>query len=259
MNSEQLSPREIRRYSRQIMIPEIGIPGQEKLKQAKVLVVGAGGLGCPVLQYLTVAGVGRISIMEFDMVDESNLQRQVLYGSSDVGKLKSIIAKDRLEHLNSFCEFGIVNLRLDASNALNIIRNYDVIVDATDNFETRYIINDACVILNKPMVHGSIYKFEGVVSVFNYQGGATYRCFNPIHEKDKYKNPLPAQVGLFGVLPGIMGTYMANEVIKIITETGEVLSGKVLLINIFKNSFNTFSVKSIPENHKIKNLNKYGR
>ena len=161
------------------MIPEIGIEGQEKLKQAKVLVVGAGGLGCPVLQYLTVAGVGKISIIEFDMVDESNLQRQVLYGSSDVGKLKSIIAKNRLEHLNSLGDIGIINLRLDASNSLNILKDFDVIVDATDNFETRYIINDSCVILNKPMVHGSIYKYEGIVSVFNYKGGATYRCFNP--------------------------------------------------------------------------------
>jgi molybdopterin/thiamine biosynthesis adenylyltransferase len=254
MEYEILTPREIRRYSKQIMIPEIGIKGQEKLKQAKVLIVGAGGLGCPVLQYLTVAGVGKISIIEFDMVDESNLQRQVLYGSTDVGKLKSIIAKNRLEHLNSLCEFGIINLRLDASNALKILKEYDVIVDATDNFETRYIINDSCVILNKPMVHGSIYKYEGIVSVFNYKGGATYRCYNPLQEKDKNKNPSPAQVGLFGVLPGILGTYMANEVIKIITETGEVLSGKILLINISKNTFTTFSVNNIPENHHIKDL-----
>ena len=254
MNSETLSPREIRRYSRQIMIPEIGIKGQEKLKQAKVLVVGAGGLGCPVLQYLTVAGVGKISIIEFDMVDESNLQRQVLYGSSDVGKLKSIIAKNRLEHLNSLADFGIINLRLDASNALNILKDFDVIVDATDNFEARYIINDSCVILNKPMVHGSIYKYEGIVSVFNYKGGATYRCFNPLQEKDKYKNPLSAQVGLFGVLPGIIGTYMANEVIKIITETGEVLAGKILLINILNNTFSTIIVNNNPENHHVKDL-----
>jgi sulfur-carrier protein adenylyltransferase/sulfurtransferase len=254
MNGEKLSPREIRRYSKQIMIPEIGIKGQEMLKQAKVLVVGAGGLGCPVLQYLTVAGVGKISVIEYDMVDESNLQRQVLYGSSDVGKLKSIIVKTRLEHLNSLCEFGIINIRLNASNALNVLKDFDVIVDATDNLETRYIINDSCVILNKPMVHGAIYKHEGIVSVFNYKGGPTYRCFNPMQGEDKYKNPLPADVGLFGVLPGILGTYMANEVIKIITETGEVLAGKILLINISKNIFYSFSVNNIPENHNIKNL-----
>jgi molybdopterin/thiamine biosynthesis adenylyltransferase len=254
MSSELLSPREIRRYSKQIMIPGIGIKGQGMLKQAKVLVVGAGGLGCPVLQYLTVAGVGKISVIEFDMVDESNLQRQVLYGSSDVGKLKSIIAKNRLEHLNSFCEFGIFNLRLDASNALTVLKDFDVIVDATDNLETRYIINDSCVILDKPMVHGAIYKYEGVVSVFNYKGGPTYRCFNPSQEKDKYKNPLPAQVGLFGVLPGIIGTYMANEVIKIITETGDVVAGKILLINILNNTFNTININNNPENHNIKKL-----
>jgi len=245
-----LSSREIRRYSKQIMIPEIGIVGQEKLKRAKVLVIGAGGLGCPVLQYLTAAGVGKIGVAEFDMVDESNLQRQVLYGSADVGKLKSIIAKNRLSHLNSFVDLEIFNLRLDTSNSLKILQKYDVIVDATDNLDARYIINDACVILGKPMVHGAIYKYEGLISVFNYKGGATYRCYNPETKNKDFKNPLPAVVGLFGVLPGIIGTYMANEVIKVITGTGEVLSGKILLINILNNTFNTITVINIPENHK---------
>ncbi|TAL80680.1 MAG: HesA/MoeB/ThiF family protein [Bacteroidetes bacterium] len=254
MESDILSPREIRRYSKQIMIPEIGIKGQEKLKQSKILVVGAGGLGCPVLQYLTAAGVGKIAIAEFDMVDETNLQRQVLYGSTDVGKLKSIIAKNRLEHLNLFGEIDIINLRIDGSNSLSIIKSYDIIVDATDNIEARYIINDSCVILGKPMVHGSIFKYEGLISVFNYKGGPTYRCFNPSGPVSKSKNPLPSEVGLFGVLPGITGTYMANEVIKIITETGEVLSGKVLLFNTFNNTFKTISVNNIPENHNIKDL-----
>jgi sulfur-carrier protein adenylyltransferase/sulfurtransferase len=255
MTNDILTQREIRRYSKQIMIPEIGVKGQEKLKQAKVLVIGAGGLGCPVLQYLTVAGVGNIAIAEFDMVNETNLQRQVLYGSTDVGKLKSIIAKNRLEHLNSLLHFEIFNLLINASNSLSILKNFDVIVDATDNLKTRYIINDSCVILNKPMVHGSIYKYEGVVSVFNFKGGATYRCFNPADLNKNHKNPLPSEVGLFGVLPGITGTYMANEVIKIITESGDVLSGKVLLINIFNNTFNIFNVSNIPENHNIKDLN----
>jgi molybdopterin/thiamine biosynthesis adenylyltransferase len=254
MEGELLSPREKRRYRKQIMIPEIGINGQEKLKSSKVLVVGAGGLGCPVLQYLTVAGIGQITIVEFDMVDETNLQRQVLYGSDDVGKLKSIIAKNRLEHLNSLSQFGIINLRLDASNALSILKGFDVIIDATDNLEARYIINDACVILNKPMVHGSIYKFEGMVSVFNYNGGATYRCYNPFSNQKNIRNPKPAEVGLFGVLPGITGTLMANEVIKIITGTGDILSGKILLINIFNNTFTTIAVNNIPENHNIKDL-----
>jgi sulfur-carrier protein adenylyltransferase/sulfurtransferase len=254
MESQFLSQREIRRYSKQIMITEIGITGQEKLKRAKVLVVGAGGLGCSVLQYLTVAGTGKIALAEFDMVDESNLQRQVLYGSNDVGKLKSIIAKNRLEHLNSLVEFEVFNLRIDVSNALKILENFDIIVDATDNFDARYIINDSCVILNKPMVHGSIFKYEGMVSVFNYKGGPTYRCYNPAVPDKSFKNPAPAQVGLFGVLPGITGTFMANEVIKIITETGDVLSGKVLLFNILYNTFNTFYVKNIQENHDITKL-----
>jgi molybdopterin/thiamine biosynthesis adenylyltransferase len=254
MTNNILSQREIRRYSKQIMIPEIGIRGQEKLKQAKVLVIGAGGLGCPVLQYLAAAGVGNIAIAEFDMVDETNLQRQVLYGSSDVGKLKSIIAKNRLEHLNTLIEFQLLNLRLDATNSLNILKNFDIIVDATDNLDTRYIINDSCVILNKPMVHGSIFKYEGVVSVFNFKDGPTYRCYFPSENRNLFRNPLPSQVGLFGVLPGLTGTYMANEVIKIITETGDILSGKVLLINIFNNTFKIFTVNSIPENHNIKDL-----
>jgi sulfur-carrier protein adenylyltransferase/sulfurtransferase len=254
METNFLTPREMRRYGKQIMIQEIGIKGQEKLKKAKVLVVGAGGLGCPVLQYLTVAGVGKVSIAEFDVVDEANLQRQVLYGSADVGKLKSIIAKNHLEHLNSHVELEIFNLRIDASNSLTILKNFDIIVDATDNFNARYIINDSCVILNKPMVHGSIFKFEGVISVFNYKGGPTYRCYNPYIMNKEFKNPLSSQAGLFGVLPGITGTLMANEVIKIITESGEILSGKVLLINIFNNSFNTFYLNNVPENHNIKDL-----
>jgi sulfur-carrier protein adenylyltransferase/sulfurtransferase len=257
MESQILSQREVRRYSKQIMIGEVGIIGQEKLKRAKVLVVGAGGLGCPVLQYLTAAGVGKIAIAEFDMVDESNLQRQVLYGSNDVGKLKSIIAKNRLEHLNHLVEFEVFNLRFDAGNALKILKHFDVIVDATDNFDARYVINDSCVITNKPMVHGSIYKYEGMISVFNYMGGPTYRCYNPVIMNKKFNNPLPSQVGLFGVLPGITGTYMANEVIKIITGTGEILSGKLLLFNIMNNTFKTFNITNIPENHNINELKDY--
>jgi sulfur-carrier protein adenylyltransferase/sulfurtransferase len=254
MEDSILSPREIRRYSKQIMIPDIGLKGQEKLKQAKVLVVGAGGLGCPLLQYLVAAGVGNIGIAEYDSVDESNLQRQVLYGSEDLGKLKSIKAKNSLERMNPLVEIEVYNLRCDRSNSLRIFKNYDIIIDATDNYEARYIINDACVILGKPMVHGAIYKYEGTISVFNYKGGATYRCYNPRPEIRVNKNPEPPAVGLFGVLPGITGTYMANEVIKIITETGEILSGMVLLINILNNTFNTFTIKNIPENHDIKSL-----
>jgi adenylyltransferase/sulfurtransferase len=251
MESQNLSPREIRRYGKQIMLPEIGPEGQEKLKASSVLVVGAGGLGCPVLQYLTAAGLGKIGIIEFDRVDETNLQRQVLYGSVDVGKLKSIIVRDRLDHLNSLVSLEIINLRLDANNALKIIREFDIVIDATDNYETRYIINDSCVILNKPMVHGSIYKFEGQVSVFNYKGGPTYRCYNPFDRSKAERNPKPSDVGLMGVLPGITGTYMANEVIKIITGAGDVLSGKVLIFNIKNNSFRTIVIRANPENRNI--------
>jgi adenylyltransferase/sulfurtransferase len=254
MESVILTPREVRRYTKQIMIPEIGLEGQEKLKKAKVLVVGAGGLGCPVLQYLAAAGIGKIGIVEFDKVDESNLQRQVLYGSLDVGKLKAIIAKNWLEHLNSLVEIEIFNLRLDAANALGLVKQYDIIVDATDNYEVRYIINDACVINNKTMVHGAIFKFEGQASVFNYKNGPTYRCYNPYDKSQEFKNPKPADVGLMGVLPGITGTIMANEVIKVITDTGLVLSGKLLIFNISNYNFHTINFRNIPENHSITTL-----
>jgi adenylyltransferase/sulfurtransferase len=218
-------------------------------------VIGAGGLGCPVLQYLAVAGVGRIAIAEFDMVNESNLQRQVLYGSDDVGKLKSIIATNRVEHLNNLIETERINLQIDASNSLRILSDFDIIVDATDNYPARYIINDSCVILDKPMVHGAIYKHEGQISVFNYKGGSTYRCFNPDKQNVDFRNPLPADVGLLGVLPGITGTLMANEVIKIITGSGNILSGKVLIFNIYDYSFNIMEIMNIPENHNITQLN----
>jgi molybdopterin/thiamine biosynthesis adenylyltransferase len=254
MESGNLTPREIRRYHKQIMIPEIGQAGQELLKKARVLVVGAGGLGCPVLQYLAAAGAGKIGIVEFDKVDESNLQRQVLYGSLDVGKLKSIIAKNWLELLNSLIEIEIFNLRLDTTNAIDIINKFDLVVDATDNYETRYIINDACVILGKPMIHGSIFKFEGQASVFNYKGGPTYRCFNPYLKNTTFINPKPAEVGLFGVLPGITGTIMANEVIKIITGNGMVLSGKLLTFNISNYTFYSINIMNIKENHNISKL-----
>jgi molybdopterin/thiamine biosynthesis adenylyltransferase len=253
MNPVTLSPKELRRYQRQIMIPEIGIEGQEKLKNASVLIVGAGGLGCPVLQYLTAAGIGKIGVVEFDMVDENNLQRQILYGSLDIGKLKSIIVKDRLEYLNDLVSIKILNLKFIAKNALGIVSEYDLVIDATDNYTTRYIINDACVILNKPMVHGAIYIHEGQVSVFNYRGGPTYRCYNP-YNNIKYLDPEPGDTGLFGVLPGITGTYMASEAIKIITGIGDVLSGNMLYFNILNNNTYMIHINNIPENHNIKEL-----
>jgi len=255
MEEELLSPREIRRYKKQIMLPEIGMTGQGKLKKSSVAVIGAGGLGCPVLQYLVAAGVGKVALIEFDMVSEENLQRQLLYGSNDVGKLKSVIARDRLLHLNCMASIEIINLRLDASNSLRILKDYEIIVDATDNTEARYIINDSCVILGKPMVHGAIYKYEGQVSVFNYRNGPTYRCYNPRRGGAGFKNPLPADVGIIGTLPGITGTFMAGEVIKIITGSGNILSGKMLLFNIMNYSFHIIKIKNVPANHDIKTMN----
>ncbi|HLN20821.1 MAG TPA: HesA/MoeB/ThiF family protein [Bacteroidales bacterium] len=250
MSDTTLSNRETRRYSKHILLPEIGIAGQEKLKSAKVLVVGAGGLGCPVLQYLSAAGVGKLSILDFDIVDETNLARQVLYGSPDLGKLKSIIAKSRLEYLNPLCEYTVINRKLDSTSAPEFLKDYAVIVDATDNAEARYVINDACLYLNKPMVHGSVYKYEGMVSVFNYNGGPSYRKFNPESNRE-FRNPAPENVGVFGVLPGITGIYMANEVIKIITGAGEVLSGKFLIFNLFTNTFTTFSLDDQPGKQEV--------
>jgi len=236
------------------MIPEVGIAGQEKIRKSRVIVVGAGGLGSPVLQYLVAAGVGMAGIAEFDTVDETNLQRQVLYGSDDVGKLKSIIAKERLVHLNSLVEIPILNLRIDAKNAIRAFENYDIVVDATDNYEARYVISDACVILDKPMVHGSVYKSEAQVAVFNYNGGPTYRCFNPYVKDPALRDPRPADVGILGVLTGMTGTIMASEVLKIITGTGEVLSGKVLLVNTFNYKFTVIKIKSVPGNHNIREI-----
>ena len=242
MTGDTLTPRERRRYEKQIMIPEIGVKGQARLKDSSVLVVGAGGLGCPVLIYLAAAGVGKLGIVEFDVVDETNLPRQILYSSGDLGKLKSIIARDRLEQLNPMISIKAINLKLDKKNCNNILKDYDIIVDATDNLEVRYALNDSCVLLKKPMVHGAIYKYEGQISVFNYKGGPDYRRYNPEVQSNSIKNPKPADAGLIGVLPGITGTYMANEIIKIITGTGNVLSGELLTFNILNNTFKVIKI-----------------
>lgn len=254
MKESILSQREIRRYSRQIMLPEIGLSGQEKLKKSKVLVVGAGGLGCPVLLYLAAAGTGKLVIAEFDTVNETNLHRQVLYGSGDIGKLKSIIAAGKLEMQNDLIETERINLKIDRSNSLRIISDSDIVVDATDNLSARYLLNDSCVILGKPLVHGAVYKYEGQVSVFNYRGGPTYRCYNPAGEAPKPGDPPPAETGLPGVLPGITGAIMANEVIKIITGYGKVLSGKILVFNIKDYEFSMLEIPVNPENHTRKVL-----
>ena len=218
------------RYSRHIVLSEVGQEGQNKLLQAKVLVVGAGGLGCPVLQYLVAAGVGTIGIMDFDSVMVSNLQRQILFGTSSLGMNKAIAAKNRLEDLNPTININVYPNRLTAQNAIEIFENYDIIVDGTDDFATRYLINDASIITNKPVVYGAIYKFEGQVSVFNYQNGPSYRCLFPNPPKEGSVANC-AEVGVLGVLPGIIGSMQANEVIKIILAFDNVLSGKLLCYN----------------------------
>lgn len=253
MSFPGLSDIERRRYDKHIMLAEVGESGQQKLKNARVLVVGAGGLGCPVLQYLCAAGVGNIGIVEFDVVNDSNLQRQILYGSEDVGKLKSIISRDRLVSQNSNVNIEVFNIRLDAENGLSLIEQFDIIIDATDNYESRYIISDCSLIANKPMVHGAIYRFEGQVSVFNYKSGPTYRCYNP-QDSITEKNPRPEDTGLLGILPGITGTLMANEVIKIILDLKGVLSGTILMFNILKNSFYPVSISADPTNRNIDKL-----
>lgn len=238
------SKEEIKRYDRHLLLDEIGVAGQEKLKGAKVLVVGAGGLGCPVLQYLTAAGVGRIGIVDFDTVDESNLQRQVLYTIDDIEKAKVTCAIAVLSRQNPFVEFVAHQVQLNNQNATAIIEAYDIVVDGTDNFPTRYLVNDVCVALNKVLVYGSINKFEGQVSVFNMESekgerGPTYRCLfpNPPAAEDV---PSCSEAGVLGVLPGIVGALQANEAIKIITGAGEVLSGKLYIINAL--SMQTYTV-----------------
>jgi molybdopterin/thiamine biosynthesis adenylyltransferase len=253
MESGGLITRELRRYQRQIAVPEIGVAGQEKLKKANILVVGAGGLGCPVLQYLAAAGVGKIGIVEFETVNESDLHRQILYGSLDVGRLKSIIVKDKINLMNDLVTLEIFNLKLESKNALDIIRKYDLVIDATNDTSTNYLINDSSVIFNKPMVHGSVIRHVGQVSVFNHLGGPTYRCYKPFKKKSETHSE-KAESGLFGVLPGITGAYMATEAVKIITGLGDVLSGKVLYFNIIDNKYNLINIDNIPANHNISAL-----
>ena len=222
-----LSEEEQKQYSRHLSLDEIGTQGQLKLKQAKVLVIGAGGLSCPVLQYLAAAGVGTIGIVDDDLVSQSNLQRQILYRLTDVGKPKVECAKRYLEAINPFITIVSHQVRLSSANAIELFQDYDVIVDGTDNFPTRYLCNDAAVMIDKPLVFGSIYKFDGQVSVFNYKNGPTYRCLYPTPPKAGTM-PNCAEIGVLGVLPGIIGTLQANEVLKIILELGTVLTGKLL-------------------------------
>ena len=247
---------EKRRYRRHILLPEIGEKGQEKLKDAKILVIGAGGLGAPVLQYLTVAGVGKIAIMDDDIVNEDNLHRQILYGGHDLGKLKTIIAKQRLNILNPLVNHEIFNIRLKPSNAIDIISKYDFIVDATDNYSTRYLINDACIITGKPWVFGSIYKYEGQVSTFIPEKGPSLRCLFP-DIYDEKSIPDVSSAGMLGVLPGIIGSLQGNEVLKLILGIGELLCGKLLIFNMLDNTFKTVKFERKDENFNFNELREH--
>jgi len=224
----------MKRYSRHITLSEVGLVGQLKIAESKVLVIGAGGLGSPLLLYLTAAGVGTIGIVDFDKVSESNLQRQVLFREQDLNINKAISAKKLLNARNSDIEIKSYPHIFDTSNALELVQDYDIVVDCTDNFRTRYLINDACVKLGKPFVFAAIYKFEGQLSVFNYKGGPTYRCLFPTPPKAG-EVPNCEEVGVLGVLPGVLGMYQANEVLKIILSIGSVLSGQLLSINLLTN------------------------
>lgn len=226
----QLSAEETRRYSRHLTLPDIGVTGQQKLKAARVLVIGAGGLGCPVLQYLAAAGVGTLGIVDDDAVEESNLQRQVLYGMESLGIPKARAAAARLADLNPHACVVPHTTRLTANNGLDLVQEYDIVVDGSDNFPTRYLVNDTCVLLGKPLVFGSIFQFEGQVSVFNYHNGPTYRCLYP-EPPAPGDVPSCAEAGVLGVLPGIIGSLQASETLKIITGIGDVLSGKLFLFD----------------------------
>ncbi len=253
MTADQLSAKEQRRYIRQIMLPEIGEKGQILLKHSRILVIGVGGLGTPILQYLSAGGVGHIGIVDNDLVNESNLQRQILFGINDLGKLKSIIAKDRLSKLNPDINFEIFNFRLGKENILELVRDHDLVFDATDNFSTRYLINDACVVGGKPWIYGAVYMYEGQVSVFNYKNGPTLRCLYPDPpEPGSYVDN--DQSGLLGVLPGMIGCYQAIEGLKIITGFGDVLSGKLLTVNIKTNSIQTYNIPVIARNKTLSSL-----
>lgn len=225
-----LTKEDMTRYSRHLLLSDIGELGQQKLKAASVLIIGAGGLGCPVLQYLAAAGVGTIGIIDMDVLEESNLQRQILYTTEDIGTNKALAAQQHLSKLNPLIAIYAYPYALTTANALELFEQYDLIVDGTDNFATRYLVNDACVILNKPLVYGAIFKFEGQVSVFNYKNGPSYRCLFPEPPAPE-EVPNCSEVGVLGVLPGIVGSMQANEALKIILGLGTVLSGKLLVYN----------------------------
>lgn len=237
---------ELDRYARHIVLPGVGGAGQARLKQSAVLVVGAGGLGSPVLMYLAAAGVGRMGIVEMDAVDLSNLQRQVLFDTPALGQPKAEVAKIRLNQLNPHVHVEVYAHKLDSQNVFSILQPYDLVIDCTDNLPTRYLVNDACVLLDKPLVYGAIHQFEGQLSVFHYQGGPCYRCLFPQPPKPGAV-PSCAEAGVFGVLPGVIGSLMAAEALKILLGHGETLSGKLLVYDALQTHFRTIRFPRRPD------------
>jgi molybdopterin/thiamine biosynthesis adenylyltransferase/rhodanese-related sulfurtransferase len=241
-----LSPDELRRYGRHLVLSQVGTTGQQKLKNARVLLVGAGGLGSPAALYLAAAGIGTLGLVDFDVVDETNLQRQVLHGTKDIGRPKLDSASDRIRDINPFVHVERFDTALTSQNALEIAKNFDVIVDGTDNFPTRYLVNDTCVILGKPNAFGSVLRFEGQASVFAAENGPCYRCL--------FREPPPpglvpscAEAGVLGVLPGLVGTIQATETIKLILGEGNPLIGRLLLIDALTMEFRTIALGKDPE------------
>jgi len=234
------------RYKRHLTLPEFGLAAQQKLLASRVLLIGAGGLGCPLAQYLAAAGIGTLGLVDYDVVDASNLQRQVLYGTRDVGRPKAEVARERVLALNPDVKVEVHALRLDSSNALAVFADYDVIIDGTDNFPTRYLSNDACVLLGKPNVHGSIFRFEGQATVFDARRGPCYRCLYP-EPPPPGSVPSCAEGGVLGVLPGIIALIQATETIKLVTGLGEPLIGRLLQYDALAMSFQEFRLRKDPE------------
>ena len=241
-----MEPAELTRYARHLSLPEVGLEGQQRLKSARVLLVGAGGLGSPSALYLAAAGVGTLGLVDFDQVDETNLQRQILHGTKDVGRDKLASAKDRLADINPHVDVVAHSVRLSSDNALEILEPYDIVVDGTDNFPTRYLVNDACVLLGKPNVYGSIFRWEGQVSVFGLEDGPCYRCL--------FREPPPpglvpncAEAGVLGVLPGVIGSLQALEVIKLVLGRGTSLSGRLLIFDAMDLSWREVALRRNPD------------
>ena len=256
-NQASLNSEEISRYARHISLPEIGIKGQVKLKTSSIAFIGTGCLGSPLLIYLAAAGIGRIGIIDFDLVESSNLQRQIIHTTDSIGLLKTDSAKQHIRKINPSCRVDLFNQKLTSSNALEILRAYDVICDCSDNFPTRYLINDTCLILNKPNIYGSIARFEGQVSVFNLkEDSPNYRDLIPTPPPQELI-PSCSEAGVMGILPGIIGTIQAAEAIKIITNIGYPLNGRILTFNALKMQFKELTLRSNPENRNIHKLIDY--